>query len=131
MDIRRTAVIAIVAIVLIAMVSMIYISMNTSNTKIAITCNDTLQNGEYILCELKDDYRHPIQGQIIDLKILDDSGWAYKYNITTDDLGRGYIQLSGLDNGNYTVHANFNGTLFLKESHENKAFKIDDGYGYY
>lgn len=130
MDIRKTAIIAIIAIVLVAMIGLIYISTSSANTKININCNDTLQNGEYILFELKDDYRHPIPNQILDLKILDDSGWAYKYNVTTDDLGRGYIQLAGFDNGNYTVHANFNGTLLLKESHENRAFKIDDGYGY-
>ena len=36
-----------------------------------------------------------------------------------------------LENGNYTVHANFNGTLFLKESHDNWAFAVDDGYSSY
>ena len=66
-----------------------------------------------------------------DLKILDDSGWAHKYNVTTDEMGRGYIQVVGFDNGNYTVHATLNGTLFLKESHSNRAFQVNDGYSYW
>ena len=64
------------------------------------------------------------------MKVLDDSGWAHKYNVTTDELGCGYIQLVGLENGNYTVHANFNGTLFLKDSHSSADFRVDDGYSY-
>lgn len=131
MDIRRIAIIAIAAILIISVLAFAYVSMNTSDTKIEIVCNDTIKNGDYITVQLKDLYRNVIPGQIIDLKILDDSGWAYKYNVTTDDLGRGYIQIEGLDNGNYTVHANFNGTMFLRESHSNFAFKVDDGYSYY
>lgn len=128
LDIKNIAIIAVIALLVIAIGSFAYISMNTTNTKIDIICNNTVSNGDYISVVLKDDYRNVIPDQIIDLKILDDSGWAHKYNITTDELGRGYIQLVGFDNGNYTVHATFNGTWFLKESHNNCAFQISDGY---
>lgn len=131
MDIKKVALIAIIAIIVVSILAVGYISMNIANTRVAITCNETIKNGDYITVQLKDDYRNVIPDQVIDLKILDDSGWAYKYNITTDELGRGYIQVLGLENGNYTVHANFNGTLFLKESHSNFAFTVDDGYSYY
>lgn len=130
-DSKRIAVIAIAAILLISVLAFAFVSMNKSDTKIEIICNNTIKNGDYITVQLKDLYRNAIPDQTVDLKILDDSGWAYKYNITTDDLGRGYIQVKALDNGNYTVHANFNGTMFLKESHSNVAFKVDDGYSYY
>ncbi|AMD17390.1 hypothetical protein TL18_04765 [Methanobrevibacter sp. YE315] len=130
MDIRRTALIAIIAIMVVSIVAFAYISMNTTETKVEIDCNTTIMNGDYIGVILKDNYRNVIPGQVVDLKILDDSGWAHKFNVTTDEFGRGYIQIQGFDNGNYTVHATFNGTVFLKESHSNKAFKIDDGYSY-
>ena len=121
----------IVAIVLIVLVAAFaYISLNKTATKVEIECNDTIKNGDYISVILKDYYRNPIPGQIIDLKILDDSGWAYKYNVTTDELGRGYVQIAGFDNGNYTVHATYNGTMFNNEAHINFAFKVDDGYSY-
>ena len=130
-DIKKIALIAIIVILVVGIVALGYIYFNTANTRVSITCNETIQNGDYITVQLKDDYRNVIPGQVIDLKILDDSGWAYKYNVTTDELGRGYIQVLGLENGNYTVHANFNGTLLLKESHSNFAFAVDDGYSSY
>ncbi len=129
LDFRRIAIIVAV-ILLIAVAAFAYISMNKTTTKIEITCNDTIKNGDLISILLKDDYRNPIPGQIVDLKILDDAGWAHKYNVTTDEMGRGYIQVVGFDNGNYTVHADYNGTMFNKEAHNNFAFKIDDGYSY-
>ncbi|WP_406536826.1 hypothetical protein [Methanobrevibacter sp.] len=131
MDVKKIAIIAVVVILIVAAGAFAYISMTKADTKIEIICNGTVKNGDYISVVLKDNYRNVIPEQVIDLKILDDSGWAHKYNVTTDDLGRGYIQLAGFDNGNYTVHATFNGTMFLKESHNNLAFKIDDGYSYY
>ena len=129
LDFRRIGIIAVVALLIIAG-AFAYISLNKTNTKVAIECNSTIKNGDYISIVLKDDYRNPIPDQIVDLKILDDSGWAYKYNVTTDELGRGYIQVAGFDNGNYTVHATYNGTMFNKEAHNNYAFRIDDGYSY-
>ncbi len=130
MDIKNMAIIAVIALLIIAGGAFAYISMTKTVTKIEITCNDTIQNGDYISVILKDDYRNAIPDQVIDLKILDDSGWAHKYNVTTDEMGRGYIQVVGFDNGNYTVHATLNGTLFLKESHSNRAFQVNDGYSY-
>ena len=131
MDIKKMAVIAVIAILIVAAAAFAYISMTKTDTKIEMVCNGTIKNGDYISVILKDNYRNVIPDQIIDLKILDDSGWAHKYNVTTDELGRGYIQVVGFDNGNYTVHATFNGTMFLKESHNNLAFQIDDGYSSY
>jgi hypothetical protein len=130
MDKKRMGIIAIIVVVIILVGSFAFISLNTKETKIDLTCNDTIQNGDYITVQLKDFYRNAIPGQVIDLKILDDSGWAHKYNVTTDEMGRGYIQVLGLDNGNYTVHADYNCTLFLKESHTNFAFAIDDVYSW-
>ena len=130
-NLNYTRIAIIVAIVLIILVgALAFISLNKTTTKVEIECNGTVKNGDYISVILKDDYRHPIPDQIVDLKILDDTGWASKYNVTTDEMGRGYIQLAGFDNGNYTVHATYNGTLFNKEAHNNFAFKIDDGYSY-
>jgi len=128
MDKKKMLFIAIAVIMIVAIAAFAFISMTSTVTKVEITCNETVQNGDYISVVLKDNYRNVIPDQTIDLKILDDSGWAHKYNVTTDEMGRGYIQLVGFDNGNYTVHANFNGTLFLKESNSNFAFEINDGY---
>ena len=129
LNMRRITIIAVIALIILVG-AFAFISLNKTTTKVEIECNSTVKNGDYISVLLKDDYRHPIPGQIVYLKILDDTGWAHKYNVTTDEMGRGYIQLAGFDNGNYTVHATYNGTLFNKEAHNNYAFKIDDGYSY-
>ena len=129
MDIKNMAIIAVIALVIIAGGAFAYLSMTKTVTKIEITCNDTIQNGDYISVILKDDYRNVIPDQIIDLKILDDSGWAHKYNVNNPSLvvvsKEEYIY-------KYDVIDNLsdNGTLFLKESHSNRAFQVNDGYSY-
>ena len=127
MDAKKIA-IAVIVILIIAIGAFAYISISTQDTKINILTNDTIQNGDSITVELKDLYRNGIADQVIDLKILDDSGWSHNYNATTDDTGCAQIQVLGLENGNYTAHAKFNGTLFLKESKSQVSFAIDDGY---
>ena len=75
----------------------------------------------------KDDRKNVIPNQVIDFKILDDKGWATKYNATTDENGRATIQLFALENGNYTVHSTYNGTMFLSKSKSEFNLNIDDG----
>ena len=58
---------------------------------------------------------------------MDDSGWANKYSVTTDDSGEANIELLGFDNGNYTIHSTFNGTLFLSPSNSVSNLEINDG----
>lgn len=132
MDIKRLGIIAVVVILIVAIGAYAFISLNTVETKIEVgVANQTAKNGDYVTIQLKDIYRKEIPNQVVDLKILDDSGWAHKFNVTTDELGRGYVQLVGFENGNYTAHASFNGTWFLTESRASTSFMISDGYENY
>ena len=124
----RNIIISIIIIILVLGGIFVYISENTQDTKIAFVSNTTVQNGDNLTIQLKGLYKNAIPDQEINLKILDDSGWAHKYNVTTNETGEGSIQILGFDNGNYTLHADYNGTLFLKESHQRFPFTIDDGY---
>jgi len=90
-----------------------------------------LQNGDYVEVQLKDNYRNVYPNETIDIKILDDSGWANKYSVVTDENGVASVQLQTFENGNYTVHADYNGTLFLTKSNSVSNLQIDDGYGVY
>ncbi|OEC97290.1 MULTISPECIES: hypothetical protein [Methanobrevibacter] len=127
MDLKKIAIVVSILLI-IAIGSFAYISLNTQETKVDIITQNTIHNGDIITVQLKDLYRNGIPNQAIDLKILDDSGWAHNYNATTDELGIGQIQILGLENGNYTAHAKFNGTLFLKESANHVSFEVTDGY---
>jgi hypothetical protein len=129
MDKTRTIIVAVVIILIIAIGAFVFISANSHNTKIDVLSNDTLKNGDSIRIMLTDEYRNAYPGEIVYIKVLDDSGWAHKYEVTTDDSGEGSVELMGLDNGNYTIHCNFNGTMFNKASHSLTNLKIDDGLG--
>lgn len=127
MDRMHAAIVAIVIILIIAIGTFAYISGNSHNTRIEVLSNNTLKNGDFITVLLTDEYRNVYPGEIIDIKVLDDSGWAHKYNVTTDDEGQGSVQLEGLDNGNYTLHCNFNGTMFNKASKSVTSLEMNDG----
>lgn len=130
MDIKKIA-IAVIIILIVVIIAYGYISMNSEKTKIEVLSNSTLKNNDTFTIVLKNDYREVFPDQPVDIKILDDSGWAHKYNTTTNENGTASILLEGYDNGNYTVHTNFNGTLFLKDSKSVTNLIIDDGYSYY
>lgn len=127
MDKKQTIIAAIVIILIIVIGSFIYISANSHNTKIEVLSNGTLQNGDFLSIMLTDEYRNPYPNEVVDIKILDDSGWAHKYQVTTDNEGEGSVQLMTFENGNYTVHCNYNGTMFNKESRSITNLAIDDG----
>lgn len=128
MDKKKLAIYAIVIIIIAAIGSFIYISANSHNTKVEVTSNATLQNGKFVEILLTDEYRNVYPGEKVDVKILDESGWANKYQVTTDDNGEANVELITFENGNYTVHCDYNGTMFNKPSHTVSNLVIDDGY---
>ena len=128
MDKRKTIITLVIVIVIIAVISFMFVSANSNNTKIEILSNNTLKNGDFFSIRLTDEYRNPYPNEVVDVKILDDSGWAHKYQVTTDNEGEASVELMTLENGNYTVHCNFNGTMFNKESSSVANLTINDGY---
>ena len=130
MDKTRAITIAVIAVIIVAVASFAYISANSHNTKIEVLSNSTLKNGDVIEFVLTDDYRNVYPGETVDVKILDDSGWANKYQAVTDDEGMATVELITFENGNYTVHCTYNGTLFNKETKSVTPLTIDDGYGF-
>lgn len=130
MDKTKAILIAVIVVIIIAVGSFAFISANSHNTKINVLSNTTLKSGDVIEMVLTDDYRNVYPGEVIDVKILDDSGWATKYQATTDNNGKATVELVSFENGNYTVHCNYNGTLFNKETKSVTPLVIDDGYGF-
>lgn len=130
MDVKKVVIAVVIIILVIGIAAYAFISINHADTKIEITANDPSQNGDNITIQLKDSYRNVYPDQQIEVKILDDSGWAYKYSVTTGSDGCAYVPLNAFDNGEYTVHATFNGTMFLSEAKNSVPLVIDDGYSY-
>lgn len=120
-----------IIILVIIIGAFLFIQANSHNTKVDVISNSSLKNGDKVQILLTDDYRNVYPGEKVQIKILDDSGWANYYDVVTDNSGEASVALSTLDNGNYTIHTNYNGTLFNKAYHGVDSLVIDDGYGNY
>lgn len=117
----------VIAVLVIAVGTYLFISVNSQETMISVTSASTLKNGDFFTVVLKDNYRNVYPGQVIDVKILDETGWAHHYNATTDEKGQASILIQGMENGNYSVHSQFNGTMFLHKSKSVDSLEINDG----
>lgn len=124
----KTITIGVIVILIIAVVGFVFIQANSHNTKVEVISNSTLKNGDVVQIVLKDEYRNVYPNEPVHIKILDDSGWADNYDVVTDDSGEASVVLSTFENGNYTIHTNYNGTLFNKAYHGVDSLVIDDGY---
>lgn len=128
METKKVAIYVVIIILIAALGSYFYISANSHNTKIEMRSNGTLKNGDFVSVILTDEYRNVYPNEVIDVKILDDSGWAHKYQVKTDDSGIANVELLTFENGNYTVHSNYNGTLFNHPCKSVDKLVIDDGF---
>ena len=131
-NMKPKTIISIVIIILVIIIgAFLFIQANSHNTKVDVISNSSLKNGDKVQIVLTDEYRNVYPGEKVQIKILDDSGWANYYDVVTDNSGEASVALSTLDNGNYTIHTNYNGTLFNKAYHGVDSLVIDDGYGNY
>lgn len=129
---KSKTIITVVIIILVILIgAFLFIQANSHNTKVDVISNSSLKNGDKVQIVLTDEYRNVYPGEKVQIKILDDSGWANYYDVVTDNSGEASVALSTLDNGNYTIHTNYNGTLFNKAYHGVDSLVIDDGYGNY
>ena len=124
----KTIITVVVIILVIIIGAFLFIQANSHNTKVDVISNSTLKNGDNVQIVLTDEYRNLYPGEKVQIKILDDSGWANYYDVVTDNSGEASVALSTLDNGNYTIHTNYNGTLFNKAYHGVDSLVIDDGF---
>ena len=130
MKAKSLLILIIIVVLIVAMGAFFFIQSNSHNTKVDVISNSTLKNGDMVQIVLKDEYRNVYPNEKVHIKILDDSGWADNYDVVTDNEGEASVVLAGFDNGNYTIHTNYNGTLFNKAYHGVDNLVIDDGLGY-
>lgn len=124
----KSLIVPIIVILIVLIAAFMFIQANSHNTKVEVISNSTLKNGDAVQIVLKDEYRNVYPNENVHVKILDDHGWADNYDVTTDDEGEASVVLSTFENGNYTIHTNYNGTLFNKPYHGVDSLVIDDGY---
>lgn len=128
MDAKKIALYLIIILIVLGLGSYFYISGNSHHTKIDVVSQGTLKNGDLVRILLTDEYRNVYPNETINVKILDDTGWANKYQLVTGEDGIASVKLEAYENGNYTIHSDYNGTLFNQPYHSVDKLVINDGY---
>ena len=104
---NKNIIIAILVVIIVAAAAALMFAQpgNKMDTQINFLNNQTFQNGEQVIFELKDTQGNALSGKMVNI--------TYKgnetYSITTDQNGKGYLTISGEDAGSYDIEVKFAG----------------------
>ena len=100
-------------IVLVVIVAAGVLFLNHSHAKIdsrvIVTSNSTLHDGDNFTIRLTDLNNTPIANQRVNITIIDAKGEKNLQAVTTDANGVGSLQLNGLTNGVYNMNVSYGG----------------------
>ena len=100
-------------VLLVVMIAAGAIFLNSGHAKIdsrvIVTSNSTLHDGDNFTVMLTDLNNTPIANQRVDITIIDANGGKNPRVVTTDAKGEGSLQLNGLNPGNYTMNVTYGG----------------------
>ena len=106
-----------------------------TDTKITVTSNNTLSDGDYFSISLNDVKGIPLTNQTVKIGIIDAKGGEKPQKVTTDAMGNGMLQLNGLSVGEYTFNVtyagndNFNSCNITQKLTINEKVKESTGTG--
>ncbi len=125
-------------------------SVAKTDSKVIVTSNSTLNDGDTLSIYLSDLNNTPISNQTVNITIIDANGAQNRQVVTTDANGNGNLQLNGLTAGNYNISVSYGGNnkfnpcnttqkLTMKEkeveskvsSSSSGSSNSDSGYGSY
>lgn len=105
-------IIALIVILIVMLAAGIFL-LNPGHAKvdsrIIVTSNSTLHDGDNFTIRLTDLNNTPIANQRVNITIIDANGGKNPQAVTTDANGDGKLQLNGLTLGNYTVNVTYGG----------------------
>jgi hypothetical protein len=103
---NKNIIIAILVVIIIAAGAAIMFGHSTGkiDTQINFLNNDTIQNGEKLQFELKDTQGNPVTSQVLNISYNNE-----KYSVTTDQNGKGYLYISGENDGKYDITVQYAG----------------------
>lgn len=121
---NKNIIIAILVIIVIAAGAALMFGQSNGKieTQINIISDDTVQNGEQVQFELKDNQGNAIEGQ--DLNITFNN---QKYTIPTDQSGKAYLTINGQSAGSYDVSAEYAGNDKYDGCNAKTKITITDG----
>lgn len=121
---NKNIIIAILVVIIIAAGAAFMFGHSNGKmaTQINFLNNDTLQNGETVIFDLKDASGNPIAGETVNITFNSNE----KYSVVTDNNGKGYLLISGEDDGKYDVLADYGGNDKYDASNAKVTITITD-----
>ena len=83
--------------------------MSKTETKVAITSGNELNDGGQVSITLTSANGTPIADQIVNITFIDANGGKNSQRVVTDAMGNGVFTINGLASGQYTVNVVYGG----------------------
>ncbi|WP_296866436.1 adhesin [uncultured Methanobrevibacter sp.] len=116
----------IIALLVVLGVILINPADAKTDTKITVTSNSTLYDGDYFSISLNDANGTPITNQTVKIGIIDAKGGENPQKVTTDAMGNGMLQLNGLSAGEYRLNVTYVGNDHFKSSNATQKLTIKE-----
>lgn len=95
-----------------------------SDSRVIVTSNSTLHDGDSFSIKLTDLNNTPIANQVVNITIIDADGEKNHQQVTTDESGNGMLQLNGLTVGNYSMVVVYGGNDNYSNCNTTQSLKM-------
>ena len=111
MNYNKIIIALVIVLVVIVVAGVLFLNPGHAkvDSKVIITSNSTLNDGDNFTIRLTDLNNTSIANQTVNVTIIDANGGKNPQVITTDANGDGSLQLNGLAVGNYTINVTYGG----------------------
>ena len=111
MNYNKIIITLVIVLVVIVVAGVLFLNPGHAkvDSKVIITSNSTLNDGDNFTIRLTDLNNTSIANQTVNVTIIDANGGKNPQVITTDANGDGSLQLNGLAVGNYTINVTYGG----------------------
>jgi len=111
MDYNKIIIALIIVLVVVIAAGVLFLNTSHAQTdsKVIVTSNSTLHDGDTFAVKLTDLNNTPIANQAVNVTIIDANGGKNPKTITTDANGDASFQLDDFASGNYTINVTYGG----------------------
>lgn len=111
MDYNKIIIALIILLVVVIAAGVLFLNTSHAQTdsKVIVTSNSTLEEGDTFSIRLTDLNNTPIANQVVNVTVIGSDGGQNPKTVTTDANGEGSFQLIDLAAGNYTVKIEYGG----------------------
>jgi hypothetical protein len=129
---NKNLIIAILIIVIVGIAAFMVFSHpgttgNKVNTQMNMLSAASLQNGDQIEFQLKDDKGNLLSGQMVEIQFSDGAGNNETFKVITDTNGKGYLVLEDESAGSHDFTATYAGNGNYSGSTLKETITISDG----